>query len=52
MALPSKSDYGVNQELDIKTLVLLAEDQASVGKLKDFDDVCERLEKKYRSETL
>lgn len=41
-----EADRKTNQE-DVRDMVLKAVEQMNHGNVKDFDEVCERLEKKY-----
>ncbi len=36
-----------NEQMDIRGLVMAGLQQVTEGKVKDFDAVCDRLEKKY-----
>ncbi len=50
MAITAKQEYEAerkNNDYDVRKMVMQAMSQASEGKTKDFDEVCERLEKKY-----
>ena len=51
MELAVNSDYekALNeQKLEVRNLVLAGLEQIKEGKIKGIDEVCERLEKKYR----
>lgn len=50
MAITARQEYETDQknnQLNVRNLVLQAIEQASTGNVKDFNEVCERLEKKY-----
>lgn len=50
MAGAAKKEYEIERksnQSNVRHLVMEAIDQAKQGKTKDFNDVCERLEKKY-----
>lgn len=55
MALAAKKsflkDVDDNQK-EVRKLVLAGLEQAKQGKVKDFDAVCDRLEKKYKNAAL
>ena len=55
MAVAVKRDYKKaleEQKTEVCNLVLAGLEQIKEGKTKDFNSVCDRLEKKYRDETL
>jgi len=50
MALPARQEYEAerrNNQSDVRNMVLQAVEQVKQGKTKDFNEVCDRLEKKY-----
>lgn len=51
MAVAIKKDYQYaldEQKKEVRNLVLSGLDQIKEGKTKDFNTVCDRLEKKYK----
>lgn len=55
MAVEAKNDYQKaleEQEIEVRNLVLAGLEQIKEGKTKDFNSVCDRLEKKYRDEAI
>lgn len=55
MAVASKSDYQTaleEQKTEVRNLVLAGLEQIKEGKTKDFNSVCDRLEKKYRNDAI
>lgn len=55
MAVALKDDYqrALNeQKKEVRELVLAGLEQIKEGKTKDFNTVCDRLEKKYRDEAI
>lgn len=55
MAVAVKADYqkALNeQKKEVRSLVMAGLEQIEEGKTKDFNTVCDRLEKKYRSEAI
>lgn len=55
MAVAVKADYQMaleEQKTEVRDLVLAGLEQIKEGKTKDFNSVCDRLEKKYRNETV
>lgn len=55
MAVPLKEDYQRaldEQKKEVQELVLAGLEQIKEGKTKDFNTVCDRLEKKYRDEAI
>lgn len=53
MAVAAKRDYQralEEQKREVRNLVLAGLEQVKEGKTKDFNSVCDRLEKKYRNE--
>lgn len=50
MAMTARQEYEVekqNNVLDVREMVMQAKTQIREGKTKSFDEVCQRLEKKY-----
>lgn len=50
MAMTARQEYEAerkNDDLNIREMVTQAVSQVSQGRTKDFNEVCERLEKKY-----
>lgn len=50
MAMITGQEYEAekqNNDLDIREMVMQAMNQVCEGKTKSFDEVCQRLEKKY-----
>ncbi len=50
MAMTARQEYEVekqNNDLDVREMVMQAMTQICEGKTKRFDEVCQRLEKKY-----
>ena len=50
MAVTARQEYETeqkNNQLNVRKLVLQAIEQANNGNVKDFDEVCDRLEKKF-----
>lgn len=55
MAVAVKEDYQRaldEQKREVRNLVLAGLEQIKEGKTKDFNSVCDRLEKKYRNEAI
>lgn len=55
MAVEAKNDYQKaleEQKIEVRNLVLAGLEQIKEGKTKDFNSVCDRLEKKYRDEAI
>lgn len=55
MALALKEDYqrALNeQKKEVRELVMAGLEQVKKGKTKDFNTVCDRLEKKYENEAI
>lgn len=55
MALALKEDYQralKEQKKEVRELVMAGLEQIKEGRTKDFNTVCDRLEKKYRDETI
>lgn len=55
MAIAVKGDYQMaleEQKTEVRNLVLAGLEQIKEGKTKDFNSVCDKLEKKYRNETI
>ena len=55
MAVAVKKDYQRaldEQKKEVRNLVLAGLEQIKEGKTKDFNSVCDRLEKKYRNEAI
>ena len=55
MAVALKEDYQRaldEQKKEVRELVIAGLEQIKEGKTKDFNTVCDRLEKKYRDETI
>ena len=55
MAVALKEDYQRaldEQKKEVQELVLAGLEQIKEGKTKDFNTVCDRLEKKYRGEAI
>lgn len=55
MAVAVKKDYQRaldEQKIEVRNLVLAGLEQIKEGKTKDFNSVCDRLEKKYRNEAI
>lgn len=55
MAVAVKQEYASIKEAhqeEVRNLVLAGMDQIAEGKTKDFNAVCDRLEKKYRDAVL
>lgn len=55
MAVAVKKDYKKaleEQKVEVRNLVLAGLEQIKDGKTKEFNSVCDRLEKKYRDEAL
>ncbi len=52
MAVTASEDYKValeEHQLEVREMVLDGLEQIKEGKTKDFNEVCDRLEKKYRN---
>lgn len=52
MAVAVKEDYKAvleKNQLEVRNMVLAGLGQIKEGKTKDFNEVCDRLEKKYRN---
>ena len=55
MDIAVKRDYQTaleEQKKEVRNLVLAELEQIKEGKTKDFNTVCDRLEKKYRDEAI
>lgn len=55
MAVAVKGDYQIaleEQKAEVRNLVLAGLEQIKEGKTKDFNAVCEKLENKYKNETI
>lgn len=55
MAVAIKEDYQralEEQQKEVRNLVMAGLDQIKEGKTKDFNAVCDRLEKKYTNEAI
>ena len=55
MAVAAKDDYKralEEQRKEVRELVMTGLAQIKEGKTKDFNTVCDRLEKKYRNEAI
>ena len=55
MAVALKEDYQRTldkQKKEVHELVMAGLEQIKEGKIKDFNTVCDRLEKKYRDEAV
>lgn len=55
MEVTVKKDYQIaleEQKVEVRNLVLAGLDQIKEGKTKDFNSVCDRLEKKYKNEAI
>ena len=55
MEVAVKKDYQIaleEQKAEVRNLVLAGLDQIKEGKTKDFNSVCDRLEKKYKNEAI
>ena len=55
MAVAVKNDYQTaleEQKAEVRNLVIAGLDQIKEGKTKDFNSVCDRLEKKYKNEAI
>lgn len=55
MAVAIKDDYQAvldEQRSEVRNMVLVGLEQIKNGKTKDFNEVCDRLEKKYRDAAL
>ncbi len=55
MAVVVKKDYQRafdEQKKEVRSLVMAGLEQIKEGKTKDFNSVCDRLEKKYRNEAI
>ena len=51
MEVAVKEDYKValeEQQLEVRNMILAGLEQIEEGSTKDFNEVCDRLEKKYR----
>ena len=52
MAVAVKDNYGIalkEQQKEVINMVLAGLENIKEGKTKDFNEVCDRLEKKYRN---
>lgn len=52
MAVAVKDNYGIalkEQQKEVINMVLAGLENTKEGKTKDFNEVCDRLEKKYRN---
>ncbi|MCD8104147.1 MAG: hypothetical protein LUF35_03875 [Lachnospiraceae bacterium] len=55
MALAMRDEYEMSvekQQLEVRKMVLEGLEQVQMGKTKDFNKVCDRLENKYRNAAL
>ena len=55
MAVALNSDYSQKlkeQKKEVRDMVLVGVEQIKEGKTKDFNSVCDMLEKKYKSEAV
>ncbi len=55
MAVVAKENYQqalAEQKQEVRNLVLAGLEQIKEGKTKDFNAVCDRLEKKYKDEAI
>lgn len=55
MDVAVKADYEKvlnEQKKEVRSLVMAGLEQIKEGKTKDFNTVCDRLEKKYRNEAI
>lgn len=55
MAVTVKKEHQIafeEQKRDVRNLVFAGLEQIKEGRTKDFDSVCDRLEKKYRDDTI
>ena len=55
MAVALKDDYQRDlkeQKKEVRELVMAGLEQIKEGKTKDFNSVCDRLEKKYKNEAI
>ena len=55
MAVAVKEDYQRaidDQKREVRELVMAGLEQIKEGKIKDFNTVCDRLEKKYRDKAI
>lgn len=55
MAVALKEDYQKaldEQKKEVRELVMAGMEQIKEGKTKDFNTVCDRLEKKYKDEAI
>lgn len=55
MALAARDEYKISvekQRLEVREMVLEGLEQVRMGKTKDFNEVCDRLESKYKNATL
>lgn len=55
MVAVTKKDYQIaleEQKTEVRNLVIAGLEQIKEGKTKDFNSVCNRLEKKYKDESL
>ena len=55
MAVAVKEDYRKaleEQKKEVRNLVMAGLEQIKEGKMKEFNTVCDRLEKKYRDATI
>ena len=51
MAVAVRENYKAaleEQQLEVRNMVLAGLEQIKAGKTKDFNEVCDRLEKKYK----
>lgn len=52
MAVAAKNNYDIalkEQQKEVRNMVLAGLENIKEGKTKDFNEVCNRLEKKYRN---
>lgn len=55
MALAARDEYKISiekQQQEVREMVLEGLEQVRMGKTKDFNEVCDRLESKYRNAAL
>lgn len=55
MAAAARKEYTEEieqQQLEVQNMVLSGLEQINEGRIKDFNEVCDRLEKKYRNASI
>lgn len=55
MAAAARKEYTEDieqQQLEVQNMVLSGLEQINEGRIKDFNEVCDRLEKKYRNASI